>query len=152
MVSDTVDVEEAAHQCALDGEVDVLRDVADQLRGADGVELAHHHVDNVLGAVEQRTAAVVRRHRRGDLEPLRVVAKAADVAARHVELLRQEAQGYPATVTASPRLARGDSLNVAASLVPGGASISARLFTTRTVASCDVPARPTVTLAQPSTT
>lgn len=53
-VGDVVDVEEAAHQRALDGEVDVLQYVgrASRLRDADGVELARHHADDVPGAVE----------------------------------------------------------------------------------------------------
>ena len=63
------------------------------LGGVRGTQRAHHHADDVPRAVEQRAAAVARLHRRGDLEPLRVVARAgegADVAARHVQLLRQE--------------------------------------------------------------
>ena len=78
---DVVGAEEGEGFAALDGEVDVLRDVAvGHLGGGHGVELGDHDADDVALGVEQGATGVAGVHGGGDLEIGGVVAEAGEGA------------------------------------------------------------------------
>src|ERR1700726_2919148 len=65
-VMDTVAVEEGCHDRRLDGEIDVLRNVANGVRDLGCIELAFDDADHIATPIEKRAAAVARLDRSRD--------------------------------------------------------------------------------------
>ena len=62
-----VGVEKVLERKAFDGEVHILRDIANKFGHFHSIQLGHYDADNVAAFIEQRSTAVARLYRRRDL-------------------------------------------------------------------------------------